>query len=316
MKVLIAEDSAVARAMLERTLRSLGHECIVAEDGESAWERFLRCGPDVLISDWMMPGMDGDELCRRVREHAGGSYTYFILLTSLEAQAHVVRGMEAGADDYLKKPFDTDDLNARLIAAARVTALYERLKAQQTQLEELNRRLFEESRQDPLTRVGNRIALREQLEQMSGRTTRYGHDYCVALYDVDKFKSFNDTQGHLAGDQVLRAVAGTLAGGRRAGDAVYRYGGEEFLVVLPEQSLETAIAAAERMREHVAALGIPHPVCGAGAVVTVSAGVARLEQSDAGNFEALLKRADVALYSAKELGGNRVNISRPELVAR
>jgi diguanylate cyclase (GGDEF)-like protein len=301
--------------MVEMTLASLGYECISAEDGDAAWELFLESAPDVVISDWMMPGMNGDELCRRVREHPGASYTYFILLTSLEAQAHVVRGMEAGADDYLKKPFDTDDLSSRLIAAARVTALHEQLNAQRAELEELNVRLFEESRHDPLTGVGNRIALRERLAQLSASAVRYRRDYCVALCDVDSFKLFNDTQGHLAGDQVLKAVAGSLAAGCRAGDTVYRYGGEEFVVVLPEQTLESAAAAADRMRAGVLALEIPHPASAAGSVVTLSAGVARLEQADGGDLEAALKRADGALYSAKELGRNRVEISSPDQLA-
>jgi two-component system, cell cycle response regulator len=315
MKVLIAEDSAVARVSLETTLSSLGYDCIVAEDGEAAWELFLACAPDVVISDWLMPGIDGDELCRRVREHPGPSYTYFILLTSLAAQAHVVRGMQAGADDYLKKPFDTDDLNARLIAAARVRALHERLHAQQTQLEVLNMSLFEEARRDPLTHVGNRIALGEQLPQLAARAERYGQTYCVALYDVDQFKLFNDTQGHLAGDHVLSAVATAIASKSRLEDTVYRYGGEEFLVVLPEQDVDDARAATERVREGIVALGIPHPASGVGAVVTVSAGVAQLEKADAGDFEAVLRRADVGLYRAKEHGRNHVDVSVPELIA-
>jgi two-component system, cell cycle response regulator len=312
MKVLIAEDSAVARVMLQTTLSSLGYEWIAAEDGDTAWELFLRYAPDVVISDWLMPGLDGDELCRRVRQHEDGSYTYFILLTSLAAQAHVVRGMQAGADDYLHKPVDTDDLHSRLISAARVNALHGRLRAQQAELEALNRALFEESRHDPMTRVGNRIALREHLTQLSGTAERYGHDYCIAMYDVDCFKSFNDTQGHLAGDDVLSAVAGALVSRARSGDAVYRYGGEEFVVVLPAQSLETAATAAEGMRQAVASLSIPHPACGEGAVVTVSGGVARLEQSDTGEFEAVLKRADAALYRAKGLGRNRIDVSDPQ----
>jgi two-component system cell cycle response regulator len=312
MKVLIAEDSAVARLALETTLSSLGHEWITAEDGNVAWELFLHTAPDVVISDWLMPGIDGDELCRRVRKHEGDSYTYFILLTSLAAQAHVVRGMEAGADDYLKKPFDIDDLNARLIAAARVTALHQRLEAQQTQLEMLNQTLFEESRHDPLTRVGNRIALREQLARLTGIAERYGRDYCVAMYDVDRFKAYNDTQGHVAGDRALSAVAAALAGRVRANDGVYRYGGEEFVIVLPEQTLQTAGDATERVRTDVSALAIPHPACGVGAVVTVSAGVANLEQSDGGDFEAVLKRADLSLYRAKALGGNRIDRGLPQ----
>ena len=315
MKILIAEDSAVARAALETTLLSLGYQCIVAEDGEAAWDLFLARAPDVIISDWLMPGIDGDELCRRVREHPGASYTYFILLTSLAAQAHVVRGMQAGADDYLKKPFDTDDLNARLIAAARVVALHERLHAAQTELEALNLSLFEESRHDPLTHVGNRIALGEQLPQLAARAKRYGHTYCVALYDVDHFKLFNDSQGHVAGDQALSAVASALATDGRTEDTVYRYGGEEFLVVLPEQGLDDARAATERAREGICALGIPHPASGAGCVVTVSAGVAQLEDADDGDFEAVLRRADAGLYRAKHHGRNHVDVSLPEVIA-
>jgi two-component system cell cycle response regulator len=226
-----------------------------------------------------------------------------------------VRGMQAGADDYLTKPVDTDDLNARLIAAARVVALHERIHAQQTQLEVLNLSLFEESRHDPLTHVGNRIALGEQLPQLTARAQRYGQSYCVALYDVDHFKLFNDTQGHLAGDHVLTAVATLLASEGRTEDAVYRYGGEEFLVVLPEQALKDAQAATERVRQGIVALGIPHPACGVGAVVTVSAGVAQLEDADAGDFQAVLRRADAGLYRAKEHGRNHVDISLPELSA-
>jgi two-component system cell cycle response regulator len=308
MKVLIAEDSAVARLSLETTLSSLGYDCVVAEDGQAAWNLFLASAPDVVISDWLMPGIDGDELCRRIREHPGASYTYFILLTSLTAQAHVVRGMQAGADDYLKKPFDTDDLNARLIAAARVVELHERLGAQQTQLEALNLSLFEEGRRDPLTHVGNRIALGEQLPELTARAERYGHIYSVALYDVDHFKLFNDTQGHLGGDHVLSAVAAALVSESRIGDTVYRYGGEEFVVVLPEQTLEDAAAVTERVRAGVFALRIPHPACGPAAVVTVSAGVAQLEPGDAGDFESVLRRADAGLYRAKEHGRNHVDV--------
>jgi diguanylate cyclase (GGDEF)-like protein len=292
--------------MLERALTSLGHDCLVAEDGIVAWELFVTHGADVVISDWMMPGLDGDELCRRVREGSGGSYAYFILLTSLEEHRHVIAGMEAGADDYLKKPFVVEDLQARLIAAARVTELHERLAVQQGELEELNRRLFDESRHDPLTRVGNRMALHEQLAQLGSRAARSGQTYSLALYDVDCFKAYNDSCGHLEGDRVLKAVAASLAEHCRGEDVVYRYGGEELLVLFPEQPLEGAAVAAERLRSGVEALAIPHHARGQGAVVTVSGGLAELHESDGGDFEAILKRADDALYVAKELGRNRV----------
>ena len=309
MNVLIVDDSATARVVLSRALRSLGHTCVIAEDGEAAWELFVRTDPAIVISDWLMPGINGDELCRMVRDHPRPSYTYFILLTSLDAHTDVVRGMEAGADDYLKKPFDTEDLHATLISAVRVTALHRRLAGQQSELQALNQKLFDESRHDPLTGVGNRIALRERLEELSASVTRYGHRYCVALYDVDRFKLYNDSEGHLAGDTALRAVAQSLTEGCRSGDTVYRYGGEEFVVVLPEQSLETATTAVERMRADVVALAIAHPALGAGRTITASAGVAALESSDLGDFELALKRADLALYDAKELGRDRVSVS-------
>jgi two-component system, cell cycle response regulator len=306
MKVLIAEDSAVARVMLQRAIAGQGHECLVAEDGAAAWDLFLHSGADVIISDWMMPSIDGDELCRRVRAACDRPYTYFILLSSLEDSSHVLRGMGAGADDYLKKPFDDDDLQAKLISAARVTQLHASLDAQRAELETLNQRLLDESRHDPLTRLGNRIALREQLAQLGARNDRYQHTYAVALFDLDCFKLYNDSCGHLAGDRVLKEAASVIAEQCRRADGAYRYGGEELLVVLPEQTLQSAARAAERMRTRIEALAIPHPGRGVGAVVTVSAGIAQLCESDCGDFEGVLKRADDALYRAKERGKNRV----------
>ena len=307
MKVLIAEDSAVPRIMLERAVGELGHECVAATDGSAAWELFAEAGADVIISDWMMPGIDGDELCRRVRQAAPDCYTYFILLTSLGDSGYVLRAMESGADDYLKKPFETEDLRARLIAAARVTELHRRLSAQQQELEALNDKLFHESRHDPLTGLGNRIALREQLEQLTAMAMRYGHTYSIALLDLDCFKSYNDTCGHLAGDGVLQTVAATVASQRRA-DRAFRYGGEELLLVLPEQSATNGAVIAERVRAEVEALGLPHPGRGSDMVVTVSVGVAQLSAADNGDFEAVLARADASLYLAKALGRNRVEV--------
>lgn len=309
MKVLIVDEAAATRAILQRALVGLGHECVVAADGEEAWARFCENPAEVVISDWMMPGFDGDELCRRVRDEPENSHAYFILLTSLEDQRHVLQSMEAGADDYLKKPIELDDLKARLIAAARVTALHERLAAQQVQVELLKQKLFLESRNDPLTGVGNRIALGEELAQLIGRSARYGHTYALALFGVDFFKSYNDSCGHVAGDDVLRRVAWCLSEQCRDGDVVYRYGDEELVVLFPEQDLGGAQIAAERLRHAIESLSIPHTARGPGKVVTVSAGVAQLEPVDGREFAAILTRADQALYRAKELGRNRVEVS-------
>jgi two-component system cell cycle response regulator len=186
LKILIAEDDTVSRTILKRAVEKFGHECLAAEDGEKAWELY-REAPDVdaISSDWMMPGMDGLELCRKVRDEERGGYTYFIFLTALGDRAHLLMGLEAGADDYLSKPLDRDELQVRLISALRVTQLHRRLAFQNDELETLNRKLFEQSREDPLTRLGNRLRLREELDALLGGAERYGHSYSAVLCDVD-----------------------------------------------------------------------------------------------------------------------------------
>jgi diguanylate cyclase (GGDEF)-like protein len=306
LRILIAEDDAVSRTILRRAVEKTGHECLAAADGEEAWGLYKE-NPDidVIISDWMMPGVDGLELCRRVRADGREGYTYFIFLTALGDREHLLQGLEAGADDYLSKPLDRDELGMRLTSALRVTELHGRLAVQNEELEQLNRMLFEQSRQDPLTSLGNRLRLREDLQVLQGRADRYGHSYAVVLCDVDFFKAYNDRYGHLAGDDVLRRVAATLSSGLRTGDTAYRFGGEEFLLVLPEQDAEAATAITERLRRAVEDLGIPHADGLPLGVVTVSAGVA--VSAEAGDADGLLQAADRALYAAKEAGRNRVS---------
>jgi two-component system cell cycle response regulator len=307
LRILIAEDDAVSRTILRRSIEKLGHECLAAEDGEKAWELYKETpGVDVVISDWMMPGVDGLELCRMVRGEERDEYTYFIFLTALGDREHLLRGLEAGADDYLFKPLDRGELQVRLISASRVTALHRRLAYQNHELERLNRELFEQSREDPLTHLGNRLRLREELETLRGRVERYGHSYSAVLCDVDFFKLYNDHYGHLAGDEVLQKVAETIADQRRSGDTAYRYGGEEFLVILPEQGLEEAASIADRLRLAVEDLRIPHEAKDPPGVVTISAGVAALSAEKLKSPDDLLKEADAALYRAKQTGRNRV----------
>ncbi len=307
MRVLIAEDDAVSRTILRRSIEKLGHECLTAEDGEAALQLYRKTEEvDLVISDWMMPGVDGLELCRRIRKEESDGYTYFIFLTALGDRDHLLMGLEAGADDYLSKPLDRDELRMRLISAFRVTQLHRRLAAQNEQLEKLNRRLFEESRKDPLTNLGNRLRLNEDLDVLQARAERYGHNYAVVLCDVDRFKRYNDHYGHLAGDGVLRRVAGAIANQRRSGDTAYRYGGEEFLVILPEQPIEAATAAADRLRRAVEDLRIPHETNRPHGIVTVSVGVAAVSAGHPTSADELLKQADTALYKSKEAGRNRV----------
>ena len=306
MRILVAEDDAASCLALEAAVISLGHDCVVATSGEEAWRLFETVDVDAVISDRMMPGMDGVELCRRIRACERDTYTYFIFLTVFDKKADVLSGMEAGADDYLVKPLDLDELKMRLLVASRVTSLHRQLSRQSALLERLNRQLFEQSRTDALTQLGSRLKLGEDLDNILARADRYGHACCAIMCDIDLFKAYNDSKGHIAGDDVLRAVARTLMNTARSGDQLYRYGGEEFLILLPEQSLDDGLAAAERYRQAIEELAIPHDAHPTAGVVTISAGVASLSHAEVKSVGAWLNEADAALYRAKQLGRNQV----------
>lgn len=301
MKVLVADDDAgsllVARAAVERS----GHDCLTAADGDEAWALYLAHRPDVVVTDWMMPGMDGLALCRAIRARDDELYTYIVLLTSQGSRDDVLTGLEAGADDYVTKPLDPFLLQARLLVALRITTLH-------ADLAHYRKVLSQQARTDPLTGLHNRLKLSEDLEQLHARSVRYGEDYSVAMCDVDNFKSYNDIYGHQAGDLALRAVAGALAREVRSADAVYRYGGEEFLLVLPRQDLARARSVLERVLAAVRALAIPHPGDPAG-TLHISAGVSMYSATHAVDTETLLGEADTALYSAKAAGRNRVHLA-------
>ncbi len=315
MRVLIVDDEAVPRLMLKMAVESFGHDCMVAEDGSEAWDIYQNTGIQVIISDRMMPGLDGIELCRRVRQRPQDGYTYFVFLTALGEKRELLSGIQAGADDYLTKPLDPDDLHMCLLVAARITALHRELQEQRSELKRLNQQLFEQGRRDPLTQMGNRLRLMEDMHSVIAQAQRYGQHYCVAMCDIDHFKSYNDCYGHLAGDEVLRSVAKVITETCRASDVAYRYGGEEFMLVLPEPSAVQAFAAAERVRKAIEALAIPHAAAPPPGIITVSIGIASLEPADPNAVHLWFKRADEALYRAKQAGRNRVAASGPTATA-
>jgi two-component system chemotaxis response regulator CheY len=298
VKILAVDDDAVSRVVVQAMVTSLGHDCILAANGREAWSILQASPVDVVISDRVMPDMDGLELCRRIREELESGYTYVVLASGLHEPAQAREGMLAGADDYLSKPLTRDELQLRLIAAERVSALHRKL-------ENLNAELRDAARRDPLTGLSNRLQLQEDVAVFEDRVTRYGHRYSVALLDVDHFKAYNDLYGHPAGDAALRAVAQVLATTSRIGDSCYRYGGEEFLCVFPEQSADRAITATNRARVAIEALSVPHRGSPTHGRLTVSAGVAELSPGSA-DTAAVLQRADEALYRAKALGRNTV----------
>jgi diguanylate cyclase (GGDEF)-like protein len=306
MRILIAEDDSITRLLIKRCLEQLHHDTVLAADGAEAWSLMQDHAFDVVITDWMMPEMNGIELIRRIRERRSDQYVFVILLTALTGKEDFIAGMEAGADDYLLKPLDREALKARLIAAARIVSLHRELAQRKAELENLNHTLYETGRIDRLTGVSNRLRMEEDLETIHSRVRRYGHSYCLALVDVDNFKAYNDACGHAAGDQVLRAVAQTLRAQCRVGDEVYRYGGEEFLVVLPEQAADKGSIALERMRSAVESLAIHNPGIDPPGAVTISVGITIMEPHQSRSIEEVARDADQALYNAKKQGRNRV----------
>lgn len=306
MKVLAVDDDPVSRLILQQALARLGHECLVAEGGEQAWEMFLEQPPDVVISDWVMPGLNGLELCRRIRASEATRYCSFLLLSSLDDLGDVREGMLAGADDYLTKPLVVEDLEFRLIAVARLNALHRHLADQQARLQALNEELKNTARIDALTGLGNRLRLAEDLAGLVSRMQRYAEQCCVGVLDIDRFKNYNDLYGHLQGDQVLKSVAGAIARQTRGSDSAYRFGGEEFVCMFPAQELQAARMVLERIRTAVQSLEIPHRDNPPDGVVTISGGVAVVTAADAGAPERMLEAADQALYRAKSNGRNRV----------
>lgn len=309
LDILVVDDDENMRELIAEMVRSYGHRCRIAFDGQDALCLLAEHPADLVISDWDMPNMDGVELCRRVR--SGGddaAYTYFIILTAYDDRAHLLAGMAAGADDYQRKPVNLHELEARLVSATRVVELHRRLERRTAKLRVDSKRNYIASRTDALTGVGNRLHLDEEVSTLLARAQRYGATCSLALCDLDLFKSFNDRFGHVAGDEALRVVAGAMRANLRATDALFRFGGEEFVVLLFEQPLAEAERAMERMRAHVARLAIP---AAAGGHVTLSIGVAELDVAVDRSAAVWIARADASLYEAKSRGRNRVVSSVP-----
>lgn len=291
---------------MAEAVKALGHECATAMDGQEAWAMHQSAAFDVIISDWNMPKVSGLELCTRTRKSDGNSYTYFILMTGMSEKKYFLTGMDAGADDYITKPLDFEELEARLKSAQRVTNLHRELASNNVRLRRDSEHFFSVAHTDALTQTGNRLRLDEDLRSFEARRERYSHRYCVAMCDVDFFKQYNDSYGHVAGDHVLREISDCMRKALRSGDQLYRYGGEEFCVILPEQSIEEAAQVMERVRDAVQKLNLTQANTVNGCV-TVSIGVAAADAA-AETPEECIKRADTALYSAKKLGRNRVEI--------
>ncbi len=297
MRVLIADDNATSRIMLRGALLQWGYEVVVAENGAQAWDILADSNPPPLaILDWIMPHMTGPDVCKKVRETRREPYTYILLLTSKHTKDETVEGLEAGADDYVVKPFDRHELQVRLRAGKRIIDL-------QLELLRAREELRERANKDLLTMLPNRSAIAATLDQELSRCHRDRRTVGIILLDIDHFKKINDTHGHFAGDAVLRETATRLRGNMRPYDQVGRYGGEEFLVVLPNCELEQAAHQAERMRAKLQSSTMM--VDGVEVRVSASFGVTVSDGSER-NPETFVRVADEALYRAKADGRNCV----------
>ena len=301
MKLLIAEDDKTSRLILRSVCSKWGYDVVCVEDGQAAWDMMQADEtPQLLIIDWEMPRMNGVELCQLVSDKFKQNPPYIILLTSRTETPDIVEGLKAGANDYIAKPFNNDELKVRISVGRRMIEL-------QDELNETLKKLTALANYDVLTGLLNRRAIMESLTKEIRRVERDGHGHvlCIGMCDIDHFKSINDTYGHLVGDEVLKEVTIRMQDALRVNDLLGRYGGEEFLVITPVEMVENATIVYERICKKVAAT--PIEIYDVSITVTISCGVTSyVVDNDGHKLETLIARADEALYQAKREGRNQV----------
>jgi diguanylate cyclase (GGDEF)-like protein len=302
--LLVVDDDDGSLRSAVAAVTALGYRCRSARDGQEALAEHEREPAAIVLTDWTMPRLDGLELCQKLKRSA--SPPYVIIMTALDERTRLLDALRGGADEFLRKPIDLDELEVRLLAAVRLVGAQRELRELNGRLRRDSEREFRSARTDPLTGIANRLRLDEDLTRALADAERYGRRYSAAICDVDHFKRYNDRNGHLAGDRALQRVAATLRDALRTSDGVYRFGGEEFFVLLPEQGAAEAACAIDRARSILEAHAIPRAPDTPGDVLTVSAGVAELGKE---GRDAWIARADDALYRAKEEGRNCVRLA-------
>jgi two-component system, cell cycle response regulator len=299
MKILLAEDSAIYRHLISGHLKEWDFDLVIAKDGEEAWLQLQGADPPRLVLlDWVLPKMEGIELCQKIRQSGTQTnYTYIVLLTAKDSKNELLEGLAAGADDYLVKPFDPPELRARLLVGKRILELQQELVGARESLRVA-------ASYDFLTGLLNRREILAFLEREMVRSKRQRSPIGVILTDIDHFKKINDTLGHLAGDAVLKEVANRIRAHLRPYDGAGRYGGEEFLMILPGCDLATTIRRAEEIRTSISATEVETRTGPARVTASMGATWGLFESKP--NIEALLHEADTALYRAKHNGRDRV----------
>ena len=304
-KVLVADDSRIYRKLVEQTFSEKQYAVLFAKSGREAIDLFSEHQPSLVITDWMMPDLSGIELCEHIRSHTRQSYTYLIILTGITEKNKLVKGLAAGADDYLTKPFHSDELLARVGVGRRIVELHRQLEAKNLLLEEL-------ALTDPLTGLPNRRAIEDWATRQLSGAARYGFSFLVVLADLDHFKTVNKVHGHNAGDVVLKKFSEILKTNSRRSDICGRIGGEEFLFVLTHTTQENARVVVERIRAELEAAKFDFD--GSSLTVTASFGLAGFEGTQAPDFNRLDSQADAALYAAKRTGRNRIETAATQVL--
>jgi len=303
-RILVVDDHADNVEVLRARLDAKGYEVATASGGEEALQSVADSAPDLILLDVMMPHVDGKEVARRIKNDHRLPFIPIIMQTALDSTQDRVEGLDAGADDYITKPINFSELEARIRSMLRIKALQDDLEKRERELEDMNDRLRKMAQTDGLTEVDNRRFLEERLHEMLEHSTRLQEPLACVMCDIDHFKSVNDTHGHQAGDAVLKEFAGVLRDHAREIDRVGRYGGEEFVILLPGTLLDEGVTFAERLRHAVES----HTFSFSGGTVrrTMSCGVAAWPHTDLRREDDLLRAADDALYVAKEMGRNQV----------
>lgn len=305
MKILVADDDFIAQKMIRKILEDLGHDVLVADDGLCAWEIIQTEKVRMVITDWMMPIMDGLELCRTIRENQTDGYIFIFMLTTINESSGIIKGLEAGADDYLTKPFSRAEFAARLKTGLRILDL-------ESSLQKANEKVLRLSLTDPLTECYNKRYLFDQLPKEIRKIRRCPRPLSIIMCDIDHFKRVNDTYGHPTGDRVLKEFSRRISASIREDfDWLARFGGEEFLVVLPETPMDEAVILGERLRCRIAETLFDME--GTFLSITASFGITGVEATDQNatlSAEDLIKMADGLLYRSKRDGRDRITGER------
>ena len=307
MRVLVADDDPTTRFSVRDTLTRFGYEVETASDGLEAWNLLKDAEIPIVITDLEMPVEDGLTLCRRIRSAAFDHYTYVILLTQYSARKNLLAGLSSGADDFVGKPLDPEQLRVRLIVAQRIVTLEQELRQLNKKLTALNQGLEMLNRVDPLTGAGNRTAFQEQIEITHANALRSGRPYGLIVCDLDEFKQVNDCFGHQRGDAVLAATAAAMRSVVRGGDSLFRYGGDEVVLIIPNEGMESVTSVAERICNAVRDItiqGVPEQPY----TITASFGLAVYPEScgEGAHWAELFGLADEAMYKVKRRGGDGV----------